>query len=534
MFLVWREEIRCCFVFHIDKRMSQEGQSLVSNLFNTVLGNKRGAKRVVNALPVELPENEEARWADGSEDANVPVLDGIQLADEYRTERYIDLVGQKHTGLRSASGLRLAMRAPEVQLGKAYDNVYEGPAPPQAASKPWPITAPMKTLTGQLSEQKLESVVLPLIIASVNYERLQKEQPRATFQPGVEERDDERKVLPRKLGILDTFTMKSECQTFNLLDQPNIASGLQNEGANRTLRQREEAEDMPKISEVVRAGAGFTVRTFSLFGCVQSRQEGGQSPFVRITILAGAESHLPDVLSFNWSPQEYAGFKQMIAPAHFLYDQVFDGNEGLINININVCNLRLGGSDPDRQACIKVYLTSLFDVRSNLTVFMGIIPTFIPALSYPLSYDTVKNVWYTRLTCAASEMETTWDERFDSGMYWPVAWNYRLASTVMLMGLPGVADLLQKLGKQALTLFPPSEKETMHGADIELSKGRLLTADERIAGGDPAMGVTNFSVSPNHLILGYSKVGDRNPAGSGVPPSKKKPKNPKKEPYYKI
>lgn len=430
---------------------------------------------------------------EGGSEVDASVLGTMLQQNNYSTTMHADWPYRAGIG-------NLPIRAPEIVLGHAFADVYAAqPAPPQPVSKPWPITAPLKKLPPD-NDYVLVPLILPLTVQDAGME------DRGLGGQGGDMRSGEQN---KSVNITD-LTATSYCNAYSLLDQGNTATMPTNQYP-QTLRY--DMTDRKPLDPVLNPtnGGGYTIRSFSLFGAFA---EPLRSP-VRISIFAGPTVSLPGAISFNWSPQEFAGFKEMIEPAHFLYDQVFSNVGDLVNITVGACNLRIGGSHNkntgNQYSNIVVYITCAAPIPAhNLTVFASAIRSYIATPAYPLRYNSTKNKWFTQLNCSESDMELTYDERFSTGMWWPVAWSYRLCNSAMLTGLRGVATLLQQLGNQANVIFPPSEKESFFGADIALSKGRGAVVDSRVAGGDPAMGITNFTVNRNHEIMGFTtkKTGD--------------------------
>lgn len=383
---------------------------------------------------------------------------------------------------------------PNPIAGQSTQGVYLTTTPAQAPLRPLPKTRPLVDMSGVYSEklagkvataESLQVMSVPLVTGVVDAGTDTSENPDLTGTTG----ENLQRVLKRGTDY---------SLSYSLCDQTAVGMGAQTLGAATKTRG--------PLSEANTGGGGFTLRSFSLIGTIGAPL-GVVSSLCRLTILYGPALTLPPILSTTWQPSDFAQYREGLEPARFLYDQWVNPATDLININVNVCTLRLGGvqyATNNTQADIRVYVTSVSPFgRVELRFSASYINHFIPALTYPQTLDKSSLYWLTDLDAKTDDLGIDYNEWYENGMYWPVEWRYRLSSTGMLLQLPGMAVLFSRLGPRAEKLFRPPEKETTVG--VETAGGKELGIDLRVSGGYPALGLTDFNVGDTHKILGFKE-----------------------------
>ena len=376
--------------------------------------------------------------------------------------------------------------------GTAVVPVYlDNPDAEPTPKKPPPITVPVIRLDKAYVDRITKTYTAPLALFGEEGQSLQ----GSTF------------------GLADGSGTNSVCLRFRLLDYLRVPLKI------------------GKLPLTPSGGVGgITLRSIGILfqGFTTSREYRGS---MRVVILAGDSKvsppadfpsnavidMLPSFLPFDYTPFSQAFSLDSIEPSRFLYDALHPLNE-VFNYNEPLINLRLGGPF-DANICIYFIIprnavgggaqgaAGAGKLDGSGVLMCTYLDSFIPTRKYPQKLSPQNNRWITDLSANASKLEVDFSNTYQSGMYWPVPWSHRVANSEMLKSFEGVSRLMDLLGKRALACFPiPDSQKTFSGGALHCDDADAKPLlNDRISGGDPALGLTKLT-RLQETMIGFSGV----------------------------
>jgi hypothetical protein len=186
---------------------------------------------------------------------------------------------------------------------------------------------------------------------------------------------------------------------------------------------------------------------------------------------------LPDIASEPWQ---------------YLYDNIFNMNDGVHEFGIDDCYFKLGGA---AQCDVTVgcstpssSINAMFNGRDTAVPVMGtfrisvqLLVSWAPVATrkYLVEYNGDKNAWAVNL---AKTSPCTFAEnmRQEAGMYWPIDWSIRVHNLLYLAAFPACAAIIQQgLAKKLIN------RGRIDGSFLTGGSGSGYAAT--IAGGEPAL-----------------------------------------------